>query len=171
MRQACLNASIGAVTRRVLIVDDHPGFRAQARELLAAAGYEVVGEATDGESGGRATRLARSAVGDLVMELDRPLLPEELRASLARALGDPSLDLLHAREGQERWVDPDGRPASLPATGSGQRAGTATVVEREGQPLAALIHDPALDQGLVRAAAAAAGMTIENERGRGASPA
>jgi len=67
MRQACLNASIGAVTRRVLIVDDHPGFRAQARELLAAAGYEVVGEAADGESGVRATRLARSAVGDLVM--------------------------------------------------------------------------------------------------------
>ncbi len=164
MRQACLNASIGAVTRRVLIVDDHPGFRAQARELLAAAGYEVVGEAADGESGVRATRLARSAVGDLVMELDRPLLPGELRASLARALGDPSLDLLYAREGQERWVDPDGRPASLPATGSGQRARTATVVEREGQPLAALIHDPALDQGLVRAAAAAAGMTIENER-------
>ncbi len=39
-----------------------------------------------------------------------------------------------------------------------------TVVERQGRPLAALIHDPALDQGLVRAAAAAAGMAIENER-------
>jgi signal transduction histidine kinase len=37
-------------------------------------------------------------------------------------------------------------------------------VEREGRPLAALIHDSALDQGLVRAAAAAAGMTIENAR-------
>jgi signal transduction histidine kinase len=37
------------------------------------------------------------------------------------------------------------------------------VVERDGRPLAALIHDPALDQGLVRAAAAAAGMAIENE--------
>jgi signal transduction histidine kinase len=36
------------------------------------------------------------------------------------------------------------------------------VVERDGRPLAALIHDPALDQGLVRAAAA--GMAIENER-------
>jgi len=33
------------------------------------------------------TRLARSAVGDVVIELDRPLLPGELRASLARTLG------------------------------------------------------------------------------------
>lgn len=35
----------------VLIVDDHPGFRARARALLVAVGYEVVGEAPDGESG------------------------------------------------------------------------------------------------------------------------
>jgi DNA-binding NarL/FixJ family response regulator len=35
----------------VLIVDDHPGFRARARALLVAAGYDVVGEAPDGESG------------------------------------------------------------------------------------------------------------------------
>ncbi|MFP5361939.1 MAG: response regulator transcription factor [Thermoleophilia bacterium] len=35
----------------VLIVDDHPAFRALARELLQADGYEVVGEATDGQTG------------------------------------------------------------------------------------------------------------------------
>ena len=33
---------------RVLIVDDHPSFRASARYLLEAEGYEVVGEAADG---------------------------------------------------------------------------------------------------------------------------
>ena len=38
----------GAVGRRVLVVDDHAPFRALARELLQAAGYEVVGEAVDG---------------------------------------------------------------------------------------------------------------------------
>ena len=48
----------------VLIVDDHPGFRAQARALLAAAGYEVVGEATDGESG---VRVARDLSPDVVL--------------------------------------------------------------------------------------------------------
>src|SRR4051812_17090447 len=33
---------------RVLIVDDHPSFRASARLMLEAGGYDVVGEAADG---------------------------------------------------------------------------------------------------------------------------
>jgi len=32
----------------VLLVDDHPSFRATARRLLQAEGFEVVGEAEDG---------------------------------------------------------------------------------------------------------------------------
>jgi DNA-binding NarL/FixJ family response regulator len=36
---------------RVLIVDDHPAFRAAARRLLEVEGYDVVGEAADGQSG------------------------------------------------------------------------------------------------------------------------
>ena len=32
----------------VLIVDDHPSFRASARAILEADGYEVIGEAADG---------------------------------------------------------------------------------------------------------------------------
>ncbi len=35
----------------VLIVDDHPGFRASARMLLEAEGFDVVGEAGDGRRG------------------------------------------------------------------------------------------------------------------------
>jgi DNA-binding NarL/FixJ family response regulator len=34
--------------KSVLIVDDHPGFRASARRMLEAGGYAVVGEAGDG---------------------------------------------------------------------------------------------------------------------------
>jgi DNA-binding NarL/FixJ family response regulator len=34
----------------VLIVDDHPSFRASARMLLESEGFRVVGEAPDGES-------------------------------------------------------------------------------------------------------------------------
>ena len=48
----------------VLIVDDHPGFRARARALLVAAGYEVVGEAPDGESG---VSVARDLSPDVVL--------------------------------------------------------------------------------------------------------
>jgi DNA-binding NarL/FixJ family response regulator len=35
---------------RILIVDDHPSFRATAKTLLLADGFEVVGEAEDGRS-------------------------------------------------------------------------------------------------------------------------
>ena len=34
----------------VLIVDDHPSFRASARAILEAEGFEVAGEAEDGEA-------------------------------------------------------------------------------------------------------------------------
>ncbi len=37
--------------RTVLIVDDHPSFRATARMLLEADGWSVVGEAADGQGG------------------------------------------------------------------------------------------------------------------------
>ena len=109
-------------------------------------------------------RLARSAVGDLVVELERPLHPGDLQAALARTLGDPSLELLYALEGQERWVNASGQQQALPAAGNGSQQRAVTLAERDGQPVAALIHDPALDQALVRAAAAAAGIAIENAR-------
>jgi DNA-binding NarL/FixJ family response regulator len=43
------------VSRRILIVDDHPGFRASARRMLEAGGFEVVGEAEDGAAAVDAT--------------------------------------------------------------------------------------------------------------------
>jgi DNA-binding NarL/FixJ family response regulator len=51
-------ARITAVRKTILIVDDHPSFRASARRMLEADGYEVVGEAADGTS-------AIAAVGEL----------------------------------------------------------------------------------------------------------
>jgi DNA-binding NarL/FixJ family response regulator len=47
-RAVCHDSSCVAIT--VLIVDDHPSFRATARALLSAEGFEVVGEAEDGAS-------------------------------------------------------------------------------------------------------------------------
>jgi two-component system chemotaxis response regulator CheY len=38
------------MSQTVLIVDDHDGFRTQARELLEACGYDVIGEAATASS-------------------------------------------------------------------------------------------------------------------------
>ncbi len=40
-----------SVTPTVLIVDDHPSFRASARAILEADGFSIVGEAEDGATG------------------------------------------------------------------------------------------------------------------------
>jgi signal transduction histidine kinase len=108
------------------------------------------------------TRLARSAVGDLVVELENPLAAEDLHAALARTLGDRTLQVAYAMGEENRWVDASGQPVTLPTAPADDR--TVTVVRRDAEPIAALVHDAALDQGLVRSVAAAAGMAIANER-------
>jgi signal transduction histidine kinase len=108
------------------------------------------------------TRLKRTAVADLMTELAEPPGPGGLRRALARALGDPSLELAYW-VGDGSYVDPDGRAVALPADG-GVRV--ATAVERSGRPVAAIVHDASLRDHpeLVDAVVAAAGLALENER-------
>jgi signal transduction histidine kinase len=108
-------------------------------------------------------RLARGAVAGLVVELGEGADGTDLRDALARALGDPSLDVAYWFPSGDRYVDRDGQRIELPGPGTGR---TATVVERDGQPIAALVHDTALAENaeLVRSVCAAAALTLENER-------
>ena len=109
-------------------------------------------------------RLARSAVGDLFVELRRELAPAELRAALARALRDPSLTLAYWLPEYESWADVDGRAVELP---DGKHGRAATLVaDREDLPVAALIHDASLrdEPGLLDAVTAAAAIALENAR-------
>jgi DNA-binding NarL/FixJ family response regulator len=50
--------------RSVLIVDDHPSFRASARRMLECSGYEVIGEAADGTE---ALQRARELDPDVIL--------------------------------------------------------------------------------------------------------
>ena len=86
-----------------------------------------------------------------------------VREMLAESLGDRSVAIAYWLPDRERFVDEAGRRVELPEPGSG-RAWTA--VERDGRPVAAIIHDAALDTSreLVQAAAAASSLAIDNER-------
>lgn len=108
-------------------------------------------------------RLARGSVAGLVVQLGGPTEPADLRAALARALGDPSLDLAYWFPAEARYVTGDGRPVEVPDADSGRGS---TLVERDGTPIAMLLHDPALEynSGLVQSVCAAAGLALENER-------
>jgi signal transduction histidine kinase len=107
-------------------------------------------------------RLQRSRVADLVVELGSATRPPEVRDAIARALGDPSLELAFWLPGEERYVDAAGRLLDVRAGES--RA--VTVLEHDGRRVAALVHDPALleEPELLDAVGAAARLALENAR-------
>jgi hypothetical protein len=101
-----------------------------------------------------------TAVEHLVVELGAAR-PGTVRDALARALGDPGLALAY-QVAPGTYVDGDGRETTLPAPGSGR---TATVVRRDGQAIAALVHDESLaGDPLLAPVTAAAALALENER-------
>lgn len=108
-------------------------------------------------------RLARSTVGDLFVELREDPGPADLRDALARALRDPSLALAYWLPQFHSWADLEGRVVTLPNDDDSR---ATTLIERGGVRVAALLHDPALDQEpkLLDAVTAAAGIALENER-------
>ena len=108
-------------------------------------------------------RLARSAVGDLLVELRSEPAPTDLREPLARALRDPTVSLAYWLPEYDAWADQDGRPVTLPR---GDDARSVTLIDGDGGHLAALVHDPSLDEEpqLLQAVGAAAGIALENGR-------
>jgi signal transduction histidine kinase len=108
------------------------------------------------------SRLAHAHVGDLVVELEGAP-PGALRDELASALDDPTLELGLWLPERGAYVDASGRAVTLPER---DRRRTVTYLDHDGEPLAALVHDPSLadNPGLVEAAAAAARLALENAR-------
>jgi DNA-binding NarL/FixJ family response regulator len=81
------------VCHTVLIVDDHAGFRAGARALLTADGFDVVGEAADGEAALEAVRRLRPEV--VLLDIQLPGLDGfEVAERLA---GGPAVVLISSR--------------------------------------------------------------------------
>jgi signal transduction histidine kinase len=106
-------------------------------------------------SGSRGVRVLMAELGDSPGRGD-------LRDGLARALGDPALELAFWMPELRRYVDADGAPAELPAEDDSQR--TVTEVDHHGEHVAAIVHDRAQDAGTVRAAGAATALLLENHR-------
>jgi len=107
-------------------------------------------------------RRHRGPLGDLVVELGSAG-PGEIRSALARAIGDPSLQLALWLPDQRRFVDENGTAVSVEPETSGR---AVTLIGPREEPVAALVHDANLagQRPLLEAAGSAARLALENAR-------
>jgi signal transduction histidine kinase len=112
----------------------------------------------------RSRVLQAGAVTELLHRMGEGADRSGLREMLSKALGDRSLQVVYWLEDKRKWVDAAGKPTTLPDEDDPARA--VTRVEREGRAVGAIVHERALcdDPELVGSVAAAAGLSIENER-------
>ena len=109
------------------------------------------------------SRLAQGeAVAELIARVGQAPGEGALRAALADALGDPSVALAYWLPESERYVDALGHPVTVSGAGW-------TEVEVGGRRVAAIAHDPALDDEpqLVRAAGGGGGAGAREPAARG----
>jgi signal transduction histidine kinase len=110
------------------------------------------------------TRMAQGgAVGDLITTLGAAPRPGGLRDAVAEALDDPSLELLFWLPESGQYVDAEGHALEPP---DDDPARVVTRVHRDGECIAAIVHDAALPhmRDHVQAVGAAAALALENER-------
>jgi signal transduction histidine kinase len=106
------------------------------------------------------TRVQRRAVARIATSLGQAPPPGSLQAALARAVGDPELQIAYWLPDSQRHVDANGRPVAEPVALPG-RALTALV--RDGRRIAVVSH-PATLPDLEREIGAAVRLALENER-------
>ena len=81
-------------------MDDHAGFRATARKLLAARGFDVVGEAADGEQALEAAARLRPDV--VLLDVQLPGISGfEVAAQLTSNGSNPDIVLTSSRDAAE----------------------------------------------------------------------
>lgn len=88
------------MTMSVLIVDDHASFRAIARKVLEHHGYDVVGEAPDGEQALEAVRQLKPEL--VLLDVQLPGIDGFEVAMRLTANGDaPAIVMVSSRDGED----------------------------------------------------------------------
>ncbi len=103
------------------------------------------------------------AISELLAQLGEGGGRGALRDALADALGDPTLELAYWVPDQDAYVDATGQAVRVDPAPAGK---VSTIIEYEGERIAAIVHSPGLaeERELVQTAGAAAGLTLRNER-------
>src|SRR6266511_610582 len=121
-------ATISGMRPTVLIVDDHAAFRASARALLQAEGFDIVGEAADGVGAVEAVAVLRPEI--VLLDIQLPDLDGLAVAEQLAAVPDaPAVVLISSRDAAAYGP----RLQATPARGFIPKSGLS------GEALAALI--------------------------------
>lgn len=149
---------------QVAFEDEAAREQARKRLLGAAKKYGIV--PIGFFTGQLRSQMSEAAAGRLVIELGQVGTPGELERALRTALRDPTLSVLQWSESARMYLDGAGQPAALPGDGEGR---AVTLLERQGRPMTALVHDRAVleNPDLVKTVTAAVRLAVENERLRG----
>jgi signal transduction histidine kinase len=105
-----------------------------------------------------------AAMQQLATRLHGHPRPAELRAALADAFDDPSLEIAYwLQEGDGEWVDAEGRTVRPPPPESGR---CLTEVRDDGRRVAAVVHDAALrdDPAFIAVATSYSVMALDHQR-------
>jgi signal transduction histidine kinase len=111
----------------------------------------------------RARIVRGAAFRKLIAELGAAPRQEDLRDSLAEALGDPSVELAFWLPESKQYVDANGRPVDMNAADPSR---AVTEVRLDDRLVGVMVHDSSMldDPDLVRAVGGAAALALENER-------
>jgi class 3 adenylate cyclase len=134
--------------------------RVRTRLLKAAKKYGIV--PIGFMTGQLRSQSRQAAAGQAVIELGGIGTPEQLEERLRTVLGDPTLSVLYWSESLGAYLDGSGQAASLPGDADSR---TATLLDRLGRPMTALVHDRAVlkDPELTRTVIATVKLAIENQ--------
>jgi DNA-binding NarL/FixJ family response regulator len=91
---------LGTMSPTVLIVDDHAAFRSSARLLLESEGFQVVGEAEDGESA--VAKTAELTPDLLLLDVQLPGINGfEVANRVIHAASPPAVILVSSRDASD----------------------------------------------------------------------
>jgi signal transduction histidine kinase len=122
--------------------------------VLSVAGLAVAADL-------RTARWSQATIAGLVVDLGERTVGGVVRDRLARAIGDPTLDVAYVLDDSRPPVDERGQVVELPV---GRDPRVVTPVDLAGRRLALLIHDPAVlaDRSVIDAATGALSVAVAN---------
>lgn len=156
---ASIETAYGTATGLPLVDLPEPWSEVKAWSIFAARLLVPIGFLV----GSLRLRLAAGSLAALAVGLGRVPSPVRLESALGAALGDPGVRLVRRDPDGDGWLTADGRPSTQP-TEDPEHA--VTMLEHDGRPLAAIVHDPVLreDPALVGSVMAVLRLAVENER-------